>query len=121
MPFIEITGSDQNEDQRRRLSRRLTAGLAEAYTIPVDIVTIYFAPLPSLAYSHAGELAPPGPVRNFVKVHAFPREVALKRRAAALLTAAFVDVTACEAHNVVIYFFDRDPHDVAHGGVLACD
>lgn len=121
MPFIEITGSDHNDEQRRRLSQRLTAGLVEAFAIEPGIVTIYFQPVPAAGYAHAGQLAPPGAMRQFLKVHAFPRELALKRRAAKLLTVAVVEVTGAEAKNVIVYFFDREPHDVAHGGVLACD
>lgn len=121
MPFIEITGSDQSEDERRRLCQRLTAGLSEAFGISGEIVTIYFHPVAPSGYAHAGVLAPPGEMRSFLKVHAFQRDTSLKRRAAQLLTAAFVDVTGSEAKNVVVYFFDRDPQDVAHGGVLASD
>ncbi len=121
MPFIEITGSDHNEDQRRLLGQRLTAGLVEAFSIEPGIVTIYFQPVPSAAYVHAGQLAPPGAMRQFLKVHAFPRAVALKRRAARLLTDAVVDVTGAQPKDVIVYFLDREKHDVAHGGVLACD
>lgn len=121
MPFIEITGSDHNEDQRRRLGQRLTEGLVDAFSIEPGIVTIYFQPVPPSAYVHAGQLAPPGAMRQFLKVHAFPRALPLKRRAARLLTDAVVDVTGAQPKDVIVYFFDREKHDVAHGGVLACD
>ncbi len=102
MPFIEITGSDHNEDQRRRLGQRLTEGLVDAFSIEPGIVTIYFQPVPPSAYVHAGQLAPPGAMRQFLKVHAFPRALPLKRRAARLLPqprhAVHVDLTDGEHH-----------------------
>lgn len=121
MPFIEISGPDRDEPQRRLLGQRLSESLAEAFGVSLDIVTIYFQPVPASHYAHAGQLAPAVPMRNFLKVHAFPRELAKKRRAAESMTAAFVDVTGCAPKDVIVYFFDREPHDVAHGGVLASD
>jgi len=121
MPFIEITGVDQKDELRGRLIARLTDGLAEAFDISREIVTVYFRPIAARDYAHAGELAPPAEIRNFLKVHAFRRDVAMKRRAAKAMTDAFVVTTGVDPKNVVIYFFDRDPQDVAHGGILACD
>ena len=121
MPFIEITGDDRSDAVRARLCAGLTESLAGAFDISPEIVTIYFHPVAARAYGHAGVLAPAAAIRNFLKVHAFPRELALKRRAASAMTEAFVEATGVEAKNVVIYFFDREPRDVAHGGILACD
>ena len=121
MPFIEITGVAHEEEQRRRLSARLTESLAGAFGVSRDIVTIYFVPVAPGEYAHAGVLAPPGEIRSFLKVHAFRRDVALRRRAAQAMTEAFVEVTKADPKNVAIYFFDRDPQEVAHGGILACD
>ena len=121
MPFIEITGVAHDDEQRRRLSARLTQSLAGAFGISPDIITIYFLPVAAREYAHAGVLAPPGESRSFVKVHAFRRDVAMKRRAAQAMTEAFVESTQTDPKNVAIYFFDRDPQDVAHGGVLASD
>lgn len=121
MPFIEITGVDHEDALRRRLSARLTGDLAEAFDISREIVTVYFQTIEPRDYAHAGELAPPAETRTFLKVHAFRRDVAMKRRAAKAMTDAFVATTGVDPKNVVIYFFDRDPQDVAHGGTLACD
>jgi phenylpyruvate tautomerase PptA (4-oxalocrotonate tautomerase family) len=121
MPFVEITGVAQQENQRRELSAGLTRTLADAFSIAPEIVTIYFLPVAASDYAHAGVLSPPGEIRNFIKVHAFPRAVALKRRAAQAMTAAFVAATQADPKIVVIYFFDRDPQDVSHGGILASD
>lgn len=121
MPFIEITGNDHSDELRKRLCARVTEGLAQAFDISPEIVTIYFHPLAARDYAHAGELAPRSAIRNFLKVHAFPREVALKRRAAKSMTDAFVETVGIDPNDVAIYFLDRDPESVAHGGVLACD
>lgn len=121
MPFIEITGAAHGEAQRRRLGARLTESLADAFGISPGIITIYFTPVAARDYAHAGVLAPPGEIRSFLKVHAFRRDVALKRRAAQVMTAAVVEATQSDPKNVAIYFFDREPEEVAHGGVLACD
>ena len=121
MPFIEITGEDRSDSVRTQLCAKLTQSLAQAFDISPEIVTIYFHPIAARDYGHAGEFAPPVAIRNFLKVHAFPRELARKRRAARSMTEAFVEATGIEPKNVVIYFFDRDPQDVAHGGNLACD
>lgn len=121
MPFIEITGDDRSDPVRKQLCARLTKSLAQAFDISPEIVTIYFHPVAARDYGHAGELAPRAAIRNFLKVHAFPRELAMKRRAARSMTDAFVEATSAAPKDVVIYFFDRDPQDVAHGGILACD
>jgi phenylpyruvate tautomerase PptA (4-oxalocrotonate tautomerase family) len=121
MPFIEITGDDRVDSVRTQICAGLTTSLAQAFDISPEIVTVYFHTVATRDYGHAGALAPPAAIRNFLKVHAFPRELAMKRRAASSMTEAFVGATGIEPKNVVIYFFDRDPQDVAHGGILACD
>lgn len=121
MPFIEITGVNHKDELRQSLSARLTDGIAEAFDISREIVTVYFLTVGPRDYAHAGKLAPQAEFRTFMKVHAFRRDVAMKRRAAKAMTDAFVATTGCDPKNVVIYFFDRDPQDVAHGGAMACD
>lgn len=121
MPFVEITGIAQDEERRARLSARLTEGLAGAFAISRDIVTLYYLPVAASDYAHAGVLSPPGEIRTFVKIHAFRRDVAMKRLAAAAMTRAIVENTHADPKTIAIYFFDREPQDVAHGGVLASD
>lgn len=121
MPFIEVTGFDQKEVIRRKLASGLTTALARAFGIGEDIVTVYFQPVDPLHYAHGGVLAPDGKERTFIKVHAFPREVALKREAARHMCEAASAALDVPSKNVVIYFFDRPAHDVAHAGVLASD
>jgi phenylpyruvate tautomerase PptA (4-oxalocrotonate tautomerase family) len=121
MPFIEIVSPDAPREQRERLSERLTASLADAFGIKPEIVTIYYFPVAAHAHAHAGVLEPTGEMRSFLKVHAFERDVALKRTAAKRMTDVFVETMQVDAKSVVIYFFDRRPADVAHGGILACD
>lgn len=121
MPFIEITGADQHASVRERVAAGLTEALTRSWGIAPEIVTVYFQPVAPTHYAHAGSLAPPGESRHFLKVHAFAREIALKRDAARRMTDAFVAAVACSPKSVVIYFFDRERHDVAHAGELACD
>lgn len=121
VPFIEVTGFDQNQEVRRRLSRELTDALASSFSISEEIVTVYYFVLAPTDYAHAGVLAPAGEPRTFIKVHAFPREVALKREAARRMCEAAAGVLGLAPKNVIIYFFDRPAHDVAHAGVLASD
>jgi phenylpyruvate tautomerase PptA (4-oxalocrotonate tautomerase family) len=121
MPFIEILGPELAPAPRHAAASGMTQGLAEAFGIPAAIITIYFQPVPAPLYVHAG--APPAgeAMRVFIKVHAFPRETPKKRRAAALMTAAYAQAAGVEPKSIAIYFLDRAPEDVAHGGVLACD
>jgi phenylpyruvate tautomerase PptA (4-oxalocrotonate tautomerase family) len=121
MPFIEITGFDQKEPVRRQLAAGVTRALAAAFGIDEEIVTVYFHPVDAAHYAHAGALAPPGPERTFIKVHAFARDVERKRAAARHMCEAAAATLQVPPKNVVIYFFDRPAHDVAHGGVLASD
>lgn len=117
MPFIEIIGFDQQIDDRRRLARDMTTAIAHAFGISEDIVTVYFHPIAPIHYAHAGHLAPPGPGRVFIKVHAFPRPEDLKAKAARDVCQSMVDI-GCSPKDVIIYFFDRERFDVAHAGVL---
>lgn len=121
LPFIEIWGFDQNDATRQRLSRDLTDALCRAFDIAPDIVTLYFQTLQPRDYAHAGVHSPEGSARTFIKVHAFARPVARKRAAARALCEAAAAALGVPAHDVILYFFDRPAHDVAHGGLLASD
>lgn len=121
MPFLDITVFEHTTDQRRALSQQVTQALAQAWNIQADIVTLYFQVLQDNDCAHAGALVPCQEARVFVKVHAFPRTVALKRTAAADMTQAMAEVLHLPPKAIAIYFLDRAHHDVAHAGVLACD
>ncbi len=121
MPFLDITVFEHTAEQRRELSARATEALTEAWQISPDIVTLYYQVLRDSDCAHAGALVPANQARVFVKVHAFPRAVALKRDAAAAMTRAFAEVLQLPPKAIAIYFLDRERHDVAHGGVLATD
>lgn len=121
MPFLDITVFEHSRAQRAALSRRVTEALTAAWAIEADIVTLYFQVLRDDDCAHAGALVPAPQARVFVKVHAFPRPVALKRAAAAAMTRALAEELQLPPKAVAIYFLDRERHDVAHGGVLAVD
>lgn len=100
----------------------MTEGLAAAFGIAPSIITVYFQPVDRGLYVHAGAAAAPQEaMRVFIKVHAFPRDVAMKRPAAASMTQAYAQATGVPPKSIAIYFLDRPAEDVAHGGVLACD
>jgi phenylpyruvate tautomerase PptA (4-oxalocrotonate tautomerase family) len=121
MPFIEILGPELAPVPRRAAARGMTQGLTEAFGIAAEIVTIYFQPVLAGHYVHAGTPLAGEAMRVFIKVHAFPREVAKKRRAAAAMTQAYAQATGVDAKSIAIYFLERAAEDVAHGGELACD
>lgn len=121
MPFLDITVFEHTPEQRGALSQKVTDALTQSWGISADIVTLYFQILREGECAHAGVVLPSSKARVFIKVHAFPREVALKRMAAARMTKAVSEELGIPPKSVAIYFLDRERHDVAHAGVLACD
>ena len=121
MPFLDITVFEHSIDQRSALSEKLTLALTNAWSISADIVTLYFQVLRDHDCAHAGALVPSRDARVFVKVHAFPRPVHLKRHAADGMTRAIAEALDLPLKSIAIYFLDRERHDVSHAGVLAVD
>lgn len=121
MPFLEVVTFDRDIAARRRMAEAITQGLCASLDVSKDIVTIYFQTVDPEDYSHAGELATNGRRRIFVKVHAFARPLPYRRRAARTVCDAITASTDCDPRDIAIYFFDRQPHEVAHSGTLEVD
>jgi phenylpyruvate tautomerase PptA (4-oxalocrotonate tautomerase family) len=121
MPFLDITVFEHTREERAALSQRLTEALTSAWGIPADIVTLYYQVLRDGDCAHAGALVPAREARVFIKVHAFPRPVALKREAAQAMCRACAELLRLPAKAIAIYFLEREHQDVSHAGVLALD
>jgi phenylpyruvate tautomerase PptA (4-oxalocrotonate tautomerase family) len=122
MPFFEIFDFRATPAQRKAATELLTAALCEAYAIKPDIISAYFIDVGDRSYGHEGffdEEATEN--RVFIKVHAFRRPDQLRRVAARMLTQAVAAAYGTPTKAVAVYFFDRDPDQVAHDGVLASD
>lgn len=122
MPFIELLAPPASPAVRLRATRAVTQGLCDAFAVSADIVTLYFLDVPPDAYAHAGVLGAEGRTqRLFVKVHAYRRGVAERRRAAALIGPALAAAYDVPDTAVALYFLDRAPDEVAHAGCLSAD
>lgn len=121
MPFLEVIAPEPVLDRPDGLVAAMTAALAGAWDIPPEIVTTYLVGVPAARYGHAGRTGSgAGPLRVFVKVHAFRRDAGARRRAATALTAALVAAGVSE-EAAIVYFLERAPDEVAHGGRLESD
>lgn len=120
MPFIEVFDFDATSAQREVATKLLTEGLCMAYDISPSIVSIYFFDVSARGYGHAGQFYDKASVnRIFVKIHAFMRTEADRMVAAARITEATMQAyNTASPKQVVVYFLDRDPSEVSHGGVL---
>lgn len=120
MPFIEVFDFDATPQQRETATRTLTDGLCTAYGITSEIVSVYFFDIGVNSYGHAGLFGEDAATRRiFLKVHAFGRSEFCRDRAAQELTrAAMHAYDPPSPKHVVVYFLDRDPSQVAHGGAL---
>lgn len=122
MPYIEILAPRAAPTAQRDLVRAVTDGIVRGFDVAPSTVTIYFVPIGVDDYAHAGESGlPPTGARVFVKVHAYRRDAAQRRAAAEALTPALAACFDTGAHNVAIYFLDRERDEVAHEGHLASD
>lgn len=121
MPFLDVIAPEPLLADPAPLAAALTDALTGAWAIRPEIVTTYLQEIPAGRYAHAGRTAPgPEERRVFVKLHAFPRDPDHKRRAAAAITDVFT-ARGVPATNVIVYFFDRPPHEAAHAGRLVSD
>lgn len=119
MPFIEVFDFDATPAQREKATRALTDGLCEAYGISPSIVSAYFFDVGGNGYGHGGEFGPKAETRRiFIKIHAFGRSPDQRGRAADRMTRAAMRAYGVPAKHVVIYFLDRHPSQVSHGGLL---
>ena len=119
MPFIEIIAPPLPEAARQAVAAGITTALCEAFAVGPQTVTAYFIEVPASHCAHAGALGETQ--RLFVKVHAYRRGVAERRRAAALLTPLLAAGYGVPAKALALYFLDRAPDEVAHAGVLASE
>jgi len=122
IPFVEILGPDTEPPTRRRIASGVTQAVIAAYAAAADTITIFFTPIAAEAYAHGGVYGTEGrPQRVLVKVHAFARTLPQRRRLAALLTECIASAHGIPSAEIAVYFLDRAPDEVAHGGRMACD
>ncbi|RZM03674.1 MAG: hypothetical protein EOP73_04770 [Variovorax sp.] len=122
MPYLEILAPRAPAAARRELVRIATDAVVRGFGVAASTVTIYFVPIGADDYAHAGESGlPPAGARVFVKVHAYRRDAGRRRATAEAMTPALAACFDTGAHNVAIYFLDRERDEVAHEGHLASD
>ncbi|WP_172329588.1 hypothetical protein [Mangrovicoccus sp. HB161399] len=117
MPFIEVTDSGPDQEKRAVAASGMTDGLCQAFGIKPEIVTVYYNSAPCYSYAHAGIFGENAEIfRIFIKVHAFPRDAAMKAEAARAITDAAVAAYGAAPKEVIVYFFDTLPSDAFHAG-----
>jgi len=122
VPFVEVHDFDAPPEQRGRATQSITHALSTAFAIPDTITSIYFCDHGGEKYGHAGVFPASAEDRRvFVKVHAFRRDVAKRRDAAIRITDGLSTAYALPGERIAVYFLDRAPDEVAHGGKLASD
>ena len=122
MPYIEILAPRAAAAEKRQLTQAVTDGIVRSFGVAPSTVTIYFVALGADDYAHAGDFGlPPAGARVFVKVHAYRRHADQRRAVAEAMTPALAACFDTPAHNVAIYFLDRERDEVAHEGHLASD
>jgi len=122
MPYIEILAPRVAAAEKRQLSQAVTDGIVRGFGVAPSTVTIYFVPVGADDYAHAGAFGlPPAGARVFVKLHAYRRNADQRRAVAEAMTPALAACFDTPAHNVAIYFIDRERDEVAHEGHLASD
>jgi phenylpyruvate tautomerase PptA (4-oxalocrotonate tautomerase family) len=122
MPYVEIIAPPVSSDIKSKLARAITDGLTSAFDIGPQTVTLFFLPIISSDYAHAGELgAHNRSQRILLKLHAYRRSTAARRAAAAALTDAVCTAYGADGADVAVYFFDREKDEVAHDSKLASD
>ena len=122
MPYVEILAPRAAAAEKRQLTQAVTDGIVRGFSVAPSTVTIYFVPVDTDDYAHAGEFGlQPAGARVFVKVHAYRRDADQRRAVAEAMTPAIAACFGTPAHNVAIYFIDRERDEVAHEGHLASD
>lgn len=122
MPYIEILAPRAADADKRKATEAITDGIVRGFGVVPSTVTLYFLPIAIGDYAHAGAFGlPPAGARVFVKVHAYRRSADQRRAVAEAMTPAIAACFDTAAHNVAIYFIDRERDEVAHDGHLASD
>ncbi len=120
MPFVEILAPPRGPRVRAATARAVTDAVVTGFEAAPETVTIYTLGISPGDYAHAGETGDAGQgQRIFVKIHAFRRSVAQRAAVAASVTGAVATAYGVGADLVAVYFLDRAPDEVAHGGRLA--
>ena len=122
MPFVMVHAPERGIEQKRALVKGVTTATCSAYDVVPETVTVYLQDYSDRNYGHAGELGREAVEhRAFIQIHAFPRPPELKRRLVKGITDAAVSAYGMPAKSVVVYIFDSEKGDCAHGGVLISD
>jgi len=122
MPYVEILAPPAPPDRKAALATSITDGLMSTFGVGAETVTLYFLPIASGDYAHAGEMGAQGAgQRILLKVHAFRRSVAERRAAAAALTRSVCTAYGVPGTDVAVYFLDRERDEVSHDSQLASD
>lgn len=122
MPFILVHALPRSDEQKRRLIAEATEAVSAAYDCSPDITTTYITEYPEANYGHAGVQGAEADVRRvFVEIHALPRNLDQKRRLVKGITRAVVNAFEVSPDEVIVYIYDREKHEGAHGGVLISD
>lgn len=120
MPFVEIFAPPAHPDATAALARGVTEGITTGFGVGPETVTIYVLAVEPAAYAHGGEMGTGSRAqRLFVKIHAFRRDTAQRRAVASSVTEAVAAALGADPADIAVYFFDRAPDEVAHGGRLA--
>jgi phenylpyruvate tautomerase PptA (4-oxalocrotonate tautomerase family) len=122
MPYVEVLAPPASHQVKAALAKSVTDGLMSTFSVTADTVTLYFLPIVSGDYAHAGKMSPQGiGQRILIKVHAFRRSEAERRAAAAALTESVISAYGVPGDDIAVYFLDRDKSEVAHDSKLASD
>ena len=122
MPYVEVLAPPVAPAAKAMLARSVTEGLMSAFGVGAQTITLFFLPVASVDYAHAGEMGGANSVqRILLKVHAFRRSADQRRAAAAALTDGVCAAYDVPGSLVAVYFLDRDKDEVAHDSRLASD
>jgi phenylpyruvate tautomerase PptA (4-oxalocrotonate tautomerase family) len=122
MPFIMVHSFARDEESKRALVKGVTEATCSAFQVEPGTVSVYIQDYQDVDYGHAGKLGREAAEhRSFIQVHALPRSVDLKRTLVKAITDVVVSAYGVAAKSVVVYVFDSEKHDCAHGGVLISD
>lgn len=121
MPYIEILGPPIDTARKAKAAETLTASLTEVLSVTPSTVTCYFVPFGEADYAHAGAMGSGRLQRILVKLHAYRRPAAVRRRAAEVLTRDLAAAFDTPASEIAVYFMERDLDQVAHDGRLSSD
>ncbi|MDB5892597.1 MAG: hypothetical protein JWQ88_128 [Rhodoferax sp.] len=122
MPYVEVLAPRAAAIEKRKLTGVVTDAIVRSFGVAPSTVTVYFMHVGAEDYAHAGEFGlPPAGARVFVKLHAYRRSTEQRRAVAEAMTPALSACFDTPAHNVAIYFIDREREEVAHEGHLASD